>query len=44
MCIRDSLYAVALYLSTDLNMRSAAAEVKKTFGLDGFSHLSLIHI
>ena len=35
------LYAVALYLSTDLNMRSAAAEVKKTFGLDGFSHSTL---
>lgn len=35
------LYAVALYLSTDLNMRSAAAEVKKTFGLDSFSHSTL---
>lgn len=35
------LYAVALYLSTNLSMRSAAAEVKKTFGLDGFSHSTL---
>ena len=35
------LYAVALYLSTNLDMRSAAAEVKKTFGLDGFSHSTL---
>lgn len=35
------LYAVALYLSTDLSMRGAAAEVKKSFGLDGFSHSTL---
>lgn len=35
------LYAVALYLSTDLSMRSVVAEVRKIFGLDGFSHSTL---
>lgn len=35
------LYAVALYLSSDMSMRSVAAEVKKSFGLDGFSHSTL---
>ncbi len=32
------LYAAALYLSTDLSMRKVAAKVRKTFGLDKFSH------
>ncbi len=35
------LYAAALYLSSDMSMRSVAAEIKKTFGLTGFSHSTL---
>lgn len=35
------LYAAALYLSSDMSMRGVAAEVKKTFGLAGFSHSTL---
>jgi hypothetical protein len=32
------LYAVALYLSSDLSMRDVAAKVRNLFGLDKFSH------
>lgn len=32
------LYAAALYLSTNLSMRSVAAKVRNIFGLDKFSH------
>lgn len=32
------LYAVALYLSSDLSMRDTAAYVRNKFGLDKFSH------
>ncbi len=35
------LYAVALYLSSNLSMRSVVAKVRKHFGLTGFSHSTL---
>ena len=35
------LYAVALYLSSNMSMRSVAAKVKKHFGLASFSHSTL---
>lgn len=35
------LYAAALYLSSDLSMRSVAAKVRNIFGLDKFSHSTL---
>ena len=35
------LYGVALYLSSNLSMRQAAAQVRKTFGLDKFSHSTI---
>ncbi len=35
------LYAVALYLSNDLSMRKVAQIVRKTFGLDTFSHSTI---
>ena len=35
------LYASALYLSSNLSMRSVAAKVRKIFGLDKFSHSTL---
>lgn len=35
------LYAVALYLSSNMSMRSVAAKVRKQFGLDSFSHSTL---
>lgn len=34
-------YSVALYLSSDLNMRDAAAKTRNQFGLDKFSHSTL---
>jgi len=34
-------YAVALYLSSDLSMREAAAKTRNHFGLDKFSHSTL---
>ncbi len=34
-------YSVALYLSSDLNMRDAAAKTRIQFGLDKFSHSTL---
>ncbi|WP_156946477.1 hypothetical protein [Desulfitibacter alkalitolerans] len=35
------LYAVALYLSSSLSMRAAAAKTKEKFGLDTFSHSTI---
>jgi len=35
------LYAAAHYLFSDMSMRGVASEVKKTFGLAGFSHSTL---
>ncbi len=35
------LYAVALYLTSNLSMRKVAIEVKKKFGLETFSHSTL---
>ena len=35
------LYAAALYLSSNLSMRSVAAKVRNIFGLDKFSHSTL---
>jgi hypothetical protein len=35
------LYAVALYLSSDLSMRNTASFVRNAFGLDKFSHSTI---
>ncbi len=35
------LYAVALYLSSNLSMRNTASFVRNTFGLDKFSHSTI---
>jgi len=35
------LYAVILYLSSDLSMRKVCTKVRKTFGIDGFCHSTL---
>lgn len=35
------LYAIALYLSSKLSMRATAAEVKRKFGLETFSHSTI---
>lgn len=35
------LYAAALYLSSNLSMRKVAAKVRRTFGLEKFSHSTL---
>jgi hypothetical protein len=35
------LYAVAIYLSSNLSMRKVAAKVRNVFGLDKFSHSTL---
>jgi hypothetical protein len=38
------IYSIALYLSSDMNMRETAFQVRQKFGLENFSHSTISRI